>query len=411
MISFKSYCLKLIEEGGAYGHLQNIWDVDDFTFNDLYDLIKDSLAGNIEQVSEKTDGQNIMFSYIDELKFARNKTQLKNFGEQSLSVKDFKDKYSQHENKGLAEAWELAADDLNNVFENMNPKILTDLFENGKYWISAEILHPKSENVIQYGVSYIVFHSVIEVDALGNIVSEDVNAVKKFVDDIARYDLDKQKGYTISKPRDLTVKANTNTKHHITELTKELADLLRKYKLKSDVTINDFKKAASEQIIPETVSDELRDALLKRWTKSESITIHQIKKLAGESFDEIKVLDSNIDKTIKTIMLPLEKVFLKLGSYVLQSIDGYLTTDSDKAKKSMKDKFESLINSLEQSDDPKIIEKVSLELDRLKSAGGLDNIIPAEGIVFKYKGKTLKFTGAFAPLNQIMGLRFRMEKN
>ena len=31
-------------------------------------------------------------------------------------------------------------------------------------------------------------------------------------------------------------------------------------------------------------------------------------------------------------------------------------------------------------------------------------IVPSEGLVFKYKGKTYKFTGAFAPVNQIMGL-------
>ena len=32
------------------------------------------------------------------------------------------------------------------------------------------------------------------------------------------------------------------------------------------------------------------------------------------------------------------------------------------------------------------------------------SIVPSEGIVFKYKGNTYKFTGAFAPVNQILGL-------
>ena len=49
--------------------------------------------------------------------------------------------------------------------------------------------------------------------------------------------------------------------------------------------------------------------------------------------------------------------------------------------------------------------EVSLEeLDKLNSIGGLSSIVPSEGIVFKYKGKTYKFTGAFAPVNQIVGL-------
>ena len=45
-----------------------------------------------------------------------------------------------------------------------------------------------------------------------------------------------------------------------------------------------------------------------------------------------------------------------------------------------------------------------VQLDRLNSIGGLKTIVPSEGIVFKYNGKTYKFTGAFAPVNQIMGL-------
>ena len=43
-------------------------------------------------------------------------------------------------------------------------------------------------------------------------------------------------------------------------------------------------------------------------------------------------------------------------------------------------------------------------LTPLKTIGGTDAIVPSEGIVFKYKGKTYKFTGAFAPVNQITGL-------
>ena len=43
-------------------------------------------------------------------------------------------------------------------------------------------------------------------------------------------------------------------------------------------------------------------------------------------------------------------------------------------------------------------------IDKLQSIGGMDSIVPSEGLVFKYKGNTYKFTGAFAPINQITGL-------
>ena len=50
------------------------------------------------------------------------------------------------------------------------------------------------------------------------------------------------------------------------------------------------------------------------------------------------------------------------------------------------------------------VSRLKIQLDRLNAIGGLDAIVPSEGIVFKYKGKTYKFTGAFAPINQITGL-------
>ena len=54
--------------------------------------------------------------------------------------------------------------------------------------------------------------------------------------------------------------------------------------------------------------------------------------------------------------------------------------------------------------DLKKLNRLKVQLDRLNAIGGLDSIVPSEGIVFKYKGNTYKFTGAFAPINQITGL-------
>ena len=62
-------------------------------------------------------------------------------------------------------------------------------------------------------------------------------------------------------------------------------------------------------------------------------------------------------------------------------------------------------------DDPEVGDKaaqfLARELERLKDIGGMSAIVPTEGLVFKYNGKLYKLTGAFAPINQILGyLRF-----
>ena len=49
-------------------------------------------------------------------------------------------------------------------------------------------------------------------------------------------------------------------------------------------------------------------------------------------------------------------------------------------------------------------QSILAQLEKFEAIGGVSSIVPSEGIVFKYQGKTYKFTGAFAPVNQITGL-------
>ena len=57
-----------------------------------------------------------------------------------------------------------------------------------------------------------------------------------------------------------------------------------------------------------------------------------------------------------------------------------------------------------QSKDPEILKKVEYQLKRIEKLGGFEKIVPIEGIVFTFKGNTYKLTGAFAPVNQLIGI-------
>ena len=52
----------------------------------------------------------------------------------------------------------------------------------------------------------------------------------------------------------------------------------------------------------------------------------------------------------------------------------------------------------------KIFEFRKTQLNKISAMGDLSKLVPSEGLVFQYKGKTYKFTGFFAPINQITGL-------
>ena len=77
-----------------------------------------------------------------------------------------------------------------------------------------------------------------------------------------------------------------------------------------------------------------------------------------------------------------------------------------------KEKLQDILSYANPSDDnvpliksmPKGKGKEIITRAKIQSIGGFDKIVPSEGLVFIYKGKTYKLTGIFAPINQLTGL-------
>ena len=103
-------------------------------------------------------------------------------------------------------------------------------------------------------------------------------------------------------------------------------------------------------------------------------------------------------------MLPFEKLFFELGVEVLKNVEGYLAANPDKAVQNIRKQVKSAISIVRKGGDIKKINRLSQQLSKLNSIGGMKAIVPSEGLVFVYKGKTYKLTGAFAPINQITGM-------
>ena len=81
-----------------------------------------------------------------------------------------------------------------------------------------------------------------------------------------------------------------------------------------------------------------------------------------------------------------------------------MAANPDKTVQGIRKKLKTAISSVKAGGDKNKLNTLKLQLDKLNAIGGTKSIVPSEGIVFKYNGKTYKFTGAFAPINQISGL-------
>ena len=156
------------------------------------------------------------------------------------------------------------------------------------------------------------------------------------------------------------------------------------------------------------LSGKLTQGLVKRWAffdKSYSIPMMK-NDIKDEKFLEwvLKFDKQNHAKQVKENMKPFEELFFGVGAEILKNVKGFMAANPKKSVQSIRKKLNTSIENVIASGDKKKLNTLKLQLDKLNKIGGVDAIVPSEGIVFKYKGKTYKFTGAFAPINQITGL-------
>ena len=148
--------------------------------------------------------------------------------------------------------------------------------------------------------------------------------------------------------------------------------------------------------------------MVNRWAYfDKSYKIPQIKKDFSQSQDFLNwVLDTdkkNHQNIWKENVKPFEILFFQVGAEILKNIQGFLAVSPDKAVQKIRQDVISAMNDLRKPGNVEKLNKLKLQIEKLEAIGGLSSIVPSEGLVFKYKGNLYKFTGAFAPINQILG--------
>tara|TARA_B110000902_G_scaffold243255_1_gene295343 strand:- start:84 stop:632 length:549 start_codon:yes stop_codon:yes gene_type:complete len=159
------------------------------------------------------------------------------------------------------------------------------------------------------------------------------------------------------------------------------------------------------------ITNEILVKLTKRWAFfDKSYKIPQMKKQLKEYpkfLEWVLSTDKNDHaKMVKENMKPFETLFFDVGATILKNMDGWMAVNPAKSVQNMRKKVQGAIKVIRSGGDIKKLNRLKIQLDRLNAIGGFDAIVPTEGIVFKYKGNTYKFTGAFAPVNQITGMMF-----
>jgi hypothetical protein len=408
----------LLLEGGAAGHLAHPYEDSDLTFSDMKEMINRGLIGGLDKegpVSEKLDGQNIAFTVKDgQIRFGRNKGHVKNSGQNSLDVKGIAQQFAGR--GGIEKAFKNSSEDLQAAVKKLSPEQVKKMFGNGSKFMSLEIILPETQNVIPYGKNVLVMHGTIEYNKDGEQISRSTEDAKTFAKEVQKAGADKQKTFKIEGPKEIEFD-NSNTKEYTQkakEYSNQLTKVQKKYKLTDNNKLGDYRrewwhdeiyKQEKENGLKFTTQQAL--GLIKRFADGDkSFGVKDFKNLKQQEW--FKNFETNqLAKSQKEMINPIEMVFLNSGAQVLKRVNNFLSNDTKSKNALKKDTLES-IKGIKNSKDPDKIAKLQKELQRL-NAIGMDNVVPSEGVVFQYKGHPYKFTGAFAPINQINGT-FKFDK-
>jgi len=402
---------QLILEGIASGHMSHPFEDNNLTFGDFKELIDKSLNGNLaleRDIGEKVDGQNLLITWKDnKLKAARNKTQRKD----PIGISQVMDMF-----KGRGEirnAFVYAMQDLDKAISALPVNKREDLFNNGKNFMNLEILYPQNRNVINYDISAIQFHTLNQYDINGNIIGsskEGAYILKKMIDDANQ---SVQKRFKIIEPNVLKINKNKDFSIKKLYFLNKLIKLQNKFNLKDINTLGDYHYAWWQNFISQMsknyiLPNNLLIILINRWAfMDKSYSLTKIKKEIKDEKFLMWILNfdkNDHKKQLKVNILPFENLFLELGSEVLKNIHGFLAGNPDKVIQDLRNDIAKIIKQLRLNGDITQLEKMNTQLEKIKTLGGFKNIIPAEGIVFQFKGKLYKYSALFSPLNQIMGI-------
>jgi|GEM_PF-1989705 len=416
----------IYEMGGAAGHIQNVWEASDLTFEDLREIVNKSLHGELENITEKLDGQNILITCRDNKVYsARSTRHLKNFGEEAMDVDQMNSYFSDRGSpESVRKAFVNAMEDFQNIFDVTHIN-LKKIFADGARWLNIEILYTDNENVIPYERNQLRIHHLRELDKDEKIVKIiEKGNLSVLIDEIEKLQNEGKVDNTflIKKTDPIIIKYITDSNNIAEGLIRKLMVLQNDNNLSDTSTIADYVEAETlkyvEERIPQTdepIDDEFKKTLAARWAKGDkNITINKLLKDKPEDLQKwVKGEEKNVKDITESLIEPFVDIFTTLGVTVLKNLEGLATMDSDKATKGIQDKLNRAIDHLKHFMEKKDVEDVDAfnkkikemvkHLERLEKAGGIHSVVPVEGIVFQYDEKILKLTGSFTPLLRIIG--------
>ena len=395
--------------GGLAGHMSHLYDNPSLTFSQMKDIFVKAATGELVG-TEKTDGQNLFLSYSvkdGKAKAARNKGNIKDGG---MNARELAAKFADRGNltKAFVEAFQAWED----VVSSLPLEDQIDIFgPDANIYYNAEIQDPRNANVINYDTKNLVIHRVghSKFDKMtGKVLDVDVSDNWQKLNDKLTKGISDGEDYSVLGNALVNLKA-LDDGSIVEDAIRDLEAAIDSVGLSDNDTVGEFVVARLEQMLSgEGFSPETEKELIRRIVKAPGAKLQTIYNTIPKEQPESEELRRKAKEIVndKSIVMkavrPLEEIVHDFGVEVLRAFQSAFILDQGKEVDRLKNEVGDAIKAIEASGNMEAMEILKKQMQKLKT---LDNVsTAAEGFVFEYDGRTYKFTGNFAPINQILGL-------
>ena len=408
---------KPLTEGGASGHMLHVYEDPDMTFGDLKKIFRDILSEDLI-CTEKVDGLALSVTYKDgEIYGARNKSTLKN----PLTVDEIAEKFVGR--GALYDAFYNAMIDLENAFDSLSDEEKQQFFNDGKNFLSMEVVFPATRNVVYYNDRCLLqLHGIDIYDDKLNKVSEDKTSAQKLYQILKSRDALNQKVYSITNETILKIKDSKSAKEIYSEFESAIDKIEHNHSLDDSSTIEEFvalrlRKNVETIIHNLNIDVEDDENVIQKcidyvsFYPKKSVGKRDLKKELKNiiSDDDCKLLANKLDMERKqlntTAIEPLDIIVSKVGLQILDAFDGYLVQDKSKSASRIQNDLDNMLSIFKNNRTTltsRQKDTLTKNLLLLKKYG--ESPSGVEGIVFIYNGKIYKLTGNFKAINQLLGI-------
>ena len=391
--------------GGVFGHMSHIYDNPNMTFGQIKDILTKASDGQLENVTEKTDGQNLFVSYNVQdgtVRAARNKSNLKAGG---MDAEALAEKFGGR--GALTDAFVNAFKAFDLAVQQFSDEEKLELFgPDTNIFYNAEVMDPANANVINYDTKTFLIHRAghAEFDReTGRPIPRDKDFSEQ---QAAKLQAALENAQERMEGNDFSVQVNAIRQlEKLSDggaLNSALAGIDRamaEFNLSDDDTIADYIftrwKSLVESTIPELTPDQEKLIIDRVMTdyygaldgegplKSRGLETRQIKKAIGrpDLNEAVLSLIKNYPRYFKEFIFPIESIIHRFAIQVLAAVQSaYIVAAGGNEKEvarlqALVGKAIDTINSSGNEEAMEIIKNQVEKLSQLENDGSIGMLI------------------------------------